>query len=729
MLYESELDCDRGYGIQYIAVTLSISWCVVVPGIGMYRLYRRRRNMYNPEVFSEFVVNLVGYKKTHWWWEGVIMLRKASLILISILPLSAGIRMFLYFSAALVSFSLQEKYKPYDERSGGILNIMERQQLMIFGYISVSFACAMSIQITESSFAKVFPMAPFVIVTSTVLSMLYTTSIVGLIFKSAVMSRVHALRNNPQNARKGRCAAMLDEFFLRFVANRERKQAYISFDHVHSYLTVMGSRGDKSVPIYIERGQYFTDRQVGRSLLTEVPILPVNWETDAVKKATQINKYQLYEMLLYTTQHIAASTNSFSCSLMDFVVRSAFLHAAEKRQVIDDMPQEVERTVWNHANKSRDLNLLRMKREQQEAGDLQDDQSDGSSLDAVEQNVNIMGRLMMKDMREHRKGLIDKWGEWPHYVQIRAKCLAEGREVTEEDIKNHDHNAEAHGHHHHFGGADDEDDAGDSSDEEDKSHKAVLPDLQADAEPRMRSRAVRMFSPGLFRQGLPLAEFEVVLTEIRQTDPAEIAIALDHFERMWLQEKIVEEKTLLKATGSVVEAEVQASSQTLDMSGKVLLLEDENEVIEEEEEEEETLPSREKSSTIHSDAVNIKWGYLLTRILLVEDSRSNFGALLKLRDERDRKRGKPKPKKKSGPAPAETASQPRSVHESNREASLDAAITAASSNAVEEAMEQFLMNEAVPEEPDKEALDAGVAMAISLGLDKFFAQRPDGAED
>jgi len=230
-----------------------------------------------------------------------------------------------------------------------------------------------------------------------------------------------------------------------------------------------------------------------------------------------------------------------------------------------------------------------------------------------------------------------------------------------------------------------------------------------------------------------MLELEIIFAEMRAIDPAELNIALNHFERMWMQEKIAEEKTLLKATGSIVETATHAADTPMDQHGRKILLEEnvkEEEFGEDGEDNAASVPEESASSvsSVESDIITdacLNWARLgLKASAIIDASSFNIPALLKLRKRRQGEPAQPRPKQKSA-KPAEPSgpslpSAPRgSLQEPGGDEGLEEAMAVASSAPVDMALDQF-MAETQQAVPDEHALIAGVSTAISLGLDRFF---------
>ncbi|OMJ70216.1 hypothetical protein SteCoe_31873 [Stentor coeruleus] len=116
------LQCYEGKHIQaliYIGIPGLTVWCLFLPLMIFYSLYKKRNALDQNEVKVKFKTLFDGYTPGFYYWEFLIILRKFSIRLITILLLSAGITVqglgiLIILLLALVTHM---KFQPYEKQS------------------------------------------------------------------------------------------------------------------------------------------------------------------------------------------------------------------------------------------------------------------------------------------------------------------------------------------------------------------------------------------------------------------------------------------------------------------------------------------------------------------------------------------------------------------------------------------------------------------------------------
>ncbi|OMJ88702.1 hypothetical protein SteCoe_9326 [Stentor coeruleus] len=111
-----------------VALPGIIMWAIAAPALLLLRMYKRRRYFHrdNERVMFGFMYN--GYKKSHFYWEFIIMYRKIIVITISVFMgnMSTTVQALIVVVIMLVSLYLQYEQNPYSHDE---LNHMEYEAL------------------------------------------------------------------------------------------------------------------------------------------------------------------------------------------------------------------------------------------------------------------------------------------------------------------------------------------------------------------------------------------------------------------------------------------------------------------------------------------------------------------------------------------------------------------------------------------------------------------------
>eukprot|EP00930_Biecheleria_cincta_P066994 TRINITY_DN5334_c0_g1_i1.p1 TRINITY_DN5334_c0_g1~~TRINITY_DN5334_c0_g1_i1.p1 ORF type:complete len:1548 (+),score=265.11 TRINITY_DN5334_c0_g1_i1:639-4646(+) len=546
MLHEGSLECTWKDPLLWLSICLAALWALVLPAMFLFSLRSALRT--NQAAVRAHAILVTGYRRNYWWWESVVFLRKIALLLLDCIEMQPAPKFFFFANIGFACLGLHTSLHPYDLAQAQDVQSLERDQLLIFTGLSLLM------MLPGASLNFVFLVASFV----------HTAYVLWLLFRMTY----HVAMNYADTLDEEKVNAMAEGFMkrnkvrlLRWLAQSRRAQAYVSYDLLHGFVTVVGNRGDQAVPPYVPRGRDFStiERPKGKAHLSEVPGTPVLKELDDVRPATKQVKRMVQSLVMETVKKLATERtgHSFSVTCVDFVFRSAFsLVATQRRQqqkqdVAVQACEEVDRFILAKANKAGDPVMLTTK----PAWDQEDEDDVDPMLTPAEVELAKTCREIQKDLRQNQHHIIQSFGESHRCRIIHRRAAREGRSITEKDFEGD------------FGEEDKLSEA--SSDEEEymtgtASRGAILPaEDAAIIEERVMSEVAQMFSPALFRRGMTLRDLETGLYALTEMRPEEVTMKLNMFERMWLAEKINADNKLLYDCGAMKESETQFSATEL----------------------------------------------------------------------------------------------------------------------------------------------------------------------
>lgn len=228
---------------------------------------------------------------------------------------------------------------------------------------------------------------------------------------------------------------------------------------------------------------------------------------------SSVEQREVTRELLFTVAALAKDSATMSSFLLDFVVRAAFLMAADLRErhsEADELPQEVDKHAWQEANRKRDLLVIASMAEEQRQRDL------------LYGKATRGGPSIQKDL-ELEEEAISGWG-----LQLLQDAVAE----TDQSVAMTD---AGHGRRPEIGEA-----------------VAVV-----------HQKVYRMFSPTIFRRGCTLQELKASMLLLRNTPRDELQQWLDFFEKVWFLEFLDSDKEIHLMSGTRLEQGVHADAMEI----------------------------------------------------------------------------------------------------------------------------------------------------------------------
>ncbi len=161
----SMLDCQQ-YGDQsYLTVDLSISctdetyllyrkiayamllYCVGLPLLGIFLVFRNRKNFSDPEVIVRYRFLFQGYKRKWFFWEGLIILRKIAFIAVAVSGNSAPAQINIGLWILLFSSFFHLIAKPFTETA----RLAQRMEFFALVCLIVTLLAGQGILVSSTS--------------------------------------------------------------------------------------------------------------------------------------------------------------------------------------------------------------------------------------------------------------------------------------------------------------------------------------------------------------------------------------------------------------------------------------------------------------------------------------------------------------------------------------------------------------------------------------------------
>eukprot|EP00930_Biecheleria_cincta_P046870 TRINITY_DN3239_c0_g1_i2.p1 TRINITY_DN3239_c0_g1~~TRINITY_DN3239_c0_g1_i2.p1 ORF type:complete len:1596 (-),score=235.77 TRINITY_DN3239_c0_g1_i2:69-4223(-) len=508
MLAAGALECSSGQGLIWVSGFVAMFWVAVLPTVLFFTFSRAFRR--DKSVSKRHAIFGDSYSSKFWWWESIAFVRKFLLLVLEVIELRPPQKFFLFANLGFACLGLHLSAQPYD-RFKKDLQSLERDQLVIFTGISLLF-----ISTSPDWFGALFFLG-------SVVNVLYIFRVLCLIAYHSALDYAASLDEEVVKERADGTIKNIQTMLLKWLAHMREQQPYVSYDLLHGFVTVVGSRGDQAVSPYVPRGRDFSgDRQSGRARLTEAPLVP-----------------DLHGL---------------------GIVREAFTLAADLRQakcsVLGPAPaQEIDRTILTAALVAADPVKLTEKPEWLDDDNVDDDEDHEPDSTMTQEDIDLARscRAVQRDLQANQYETIQQLGEWHRCRVILERAVQENRSIIAKDFEKEIQ-------------VEPEVTVVPFNDEDEFDHEVadgVATKDKADFEKRVHLQVARMFSPGSFRRGVVLQDLEKGLHAAQQLNRNEAKLMMDIFERMWLQEKILEDKQLRSLCGVVEERAMNTEDEML----------------------------------------------------------------------------------------------------------------------------------------------------------------------
>lgn len=567
MLTSGAVECySSDPGLMIVSGCLALFSAVILPTLNIRSLFQDYKR-YGSVPKSQAIL-ATGYRKECFWWEALHYVRKFMLQTLGFLEMAPTTKFFIFTNIGVAFMGLHSAVQPYD-RFGMELQILERDQLIIFTLLSLFMVYS-----NISLFGTLF----FIF---TVVHALYTCKILYLIGYHSALDYAESLDPESVNQRKDGTIKKIQSSLLEWHTSLKQQQPYVSYDILHGFMTVVGSRGDQAASTYIPRGNDCADHcKDGKSRLSEAPAVPDLAELGRVHQASASQKVLLGSMIMDTVKFITLKSGATSSvTVLDFALRAAFVMASDlsgKQQASSSGPDpatEVDPMILVAAVDAADPIMLT--HQPHEEGEEEEEEDPRLIIGDVD--LSRKCRLIQKDLRIHQSRIVEQLGEWHMCQLIKRKVARQRRSVTasdfqregdEEDDEDDEEDDEGEQEHQnepkvsHVVSVMDDDDHEDENDEHDTTDH-VPTESKEQMEERLQVEIERMFTPAMFRRGLLMQDLEKGLSAVQKLDQSELTMMLDLFERMWMLDKLNEDRSLRALCGWTEELSMNTDDEQL----------------------------------------------------------------------------------------------------------------------------------------------------------------------
>lgn len=493
------LGCDLSQPLLLVSLAAGALW-TMWPFLCWFQLFQQRRRMDARSFRRQYGIMLLGYNTHCWWWEVVICLQKFLFIVIEAVPFSAVQECFLIVCVSLAAMLCHVMSRPFDHRWFDLLIRLEMKHLLVL--LCSAFLCMISLQ-------------NWLLPETTVILM---ASLQGIYVLTLLLSFGHLKLLETDNSslkhwEKG-CLKRFLKFLLAYKRWYNDSEPYIAYDNVHRYVSVLANVGGQCTVPHLPIGRQLEAAGQKSHAQVRCKLSDVPRHLQRFSFVSSVEQREVSRELLFTVAALAKDSATTSSFLLDFVVRAAFLMAAdfrERHSEADELPQEVDKHAWQEANRKRDLLVIASMAEEQRQRDL------------LYGRATRGGPSIQKDL-ELEEEAIAGWG----LLQGSQDGVAE----TDERVAMTD--------------------AG-----------FRQPPEIGEAEFLVHQKVYRMFSPTIFRRGCTLQELKASMLLLRNTPRDELQQWLDFFEKVWFLEFLDSDKEIHLMSGTRLEQGVHADAMEI----------------------------------------------------------------------------------------------------------------------------------------------------------------------
>lgn len=350
LLHSSEAECHASNPVVLLSGTLFVIGGVVYPVVMLGRLWNARSSSSaDGDAHNQWALFSNGYLPRCWWWETVVFMRKTTLFVVEVLPVSEQVRAKGFLIVALVACALQLKFSPYDGRCNRLLTKLE------WGQLGIWVACAVGVNtILNAHNVRMMLWIPVALFTA---HMFYVLSISYSIAKYAMAHIIFEVDNNADVQEQPRLARLFDsksfwkaawKFLKKAILSKvvglrtktSMREAYVALDPFYAWFTIVGNRGDLAVPTTVPKGSQVFHNLDYQPKLSEAPGTPEQhghnddqFRGHAPLPAGSKEKLEVQKSIATSVKRIIGLRNSnvFSVTLIDFIIRASFVLHYEVR--------------------------------------------------------------------------------------------------------------------------------------------------------------------------------------------------------------------------------------------------------------------------------------------------------------------------------------------------------------------------------------------------------------
>lgn len=362
MKFAPEVECNMSHPLILVSMLLATCWLLIFPYLLFYLLRRARRqskiNNERPEELSrKWGLMIDGYKADRWYWEIIILLRKSACFVLETIPGSGHNRSVWFCTVAFAFITVHFIFDPYDKRSNGLLERLERFQLAVWICSAVGINLA-----TKPVDPSLLYIIPAVLVS---LHFAYLATVLAHLtmhFITNLTSKIdkRALRKQEEDEGKLGWRARFELWIVNIEERFDRKMPYVSVDHLYGWVSVLGTRGDLAELLLIPKGRAAAARRPKLSECDDrTPTYDDKKDHERAQRASEAIVVEVQRVFMDSVQHLALHLGStFSVSWLDFVVRASFVLAREYGDRADDKDSVHEVVTDDYISAQRDRDAL-----------------------------------------------------------------------------------------------------------------------------------------------------------------------------------------------------------------------------------------------------------------------------------------------------------------------------------------------------------------------------------
>jgi len=334
-IFATERRCSWTDRQSIISTGCGLFWGVLAPMLLLLAVRSRRHAMLKLVMIrARFAILINGYTDKCWWWEFLIFALKGFLISVKHHSVPAEAKNGMLLMAGMVYSAAHVFFQPLDSRCDRVLQKVHYHLLVawILQSTAVDFIALVNKERNEMDEVGAWcTLAAAVIVLVAHLSFLAHISYRMYRFTlESYMSTFDwvAFEAEIEQAQEhfGGPGLYLRQALLNAHERHHRESPYVFMDPLFGWAVVIGSRGDLAAPPKIPRGHKCPE---GRPALSSISASP---EDVDVRQATPAQRDWLQRALGAAVEALAVhlDTATFSVSLLEFVMRAAFVLARRK---------------------------------------------------------------------------------------------------------------------------------------------------------------------------------------------------------------------------------------------------------------------------------------------------------------------------------------------------------------------------------------------------------------
>ena len=236
---DPEEKCYEGshlYHIALIAIPSFLVYAIGLPVAATVILWRNRE--FNSGKKYRFRMGLLysGYRKSRWYWECFVVLRKLSIIFLASFFYNEKLQLQLTLGVLFAAFILHHVYVPFDIHRGGgdveskneRLDVLERNSILVSAFLIWSASVFYASDTCENGFCYFLVISTFLLNVAFMISGIWYYALYFLQQHHKIVDRVttklrslslHTMKTNPPEKKDERCEDLDGEGKIRWKTN------------------------------------------------------------------------------------------------------------------------------------------------------------------------------------------------------------------------------------------------------------------------------------------------------------------------------------------------------------------------------------------------------------------------------------------------------------------------------------------------------------------------------